>query len=190
MYSNRLITPIILLLASAGLFFGFIRGQYAKNLDLKKEVLVYQDALEKAKQLTTLRDGLVKKKEAIGKDNLEKLGKLMPDNVDTVRMVSDLNGIADNHGILVKTVKLANPQDAKVAGVADTTGTTGQAQTDFDKASLSFTLTTSYDKFSNFLTDLERSLRILDVTSIILKPVEKDSTLYDFTVNASTYWLK
>jgi Tfp pilus assembly protein PilO len=53
---------------------------------------------------------------------------------------------------------------------------------------ISFSVTASYDNFQNFLTDLEKSLRLVEITDLSVNG--NNTGLYDFSVGLKTYWLK
>lgn len=179
------LTAIILLVASAGVVFGFINPQYQRYTELGQTNETYDTALEQATQVRTVREDLLKKNRSFSEEELAKLKKLLPDSVDTVRLTMDLNGIASKHGIVIKKIDLSSNQKAtdRNAPVA-----IGLDQTAYGTLGLSFSLSASYTKFGQFLDDLEQSLRIIDISSISVSP--NNSGIYDFSVSARTYWLK
>lgn len=190
MQINRFATPIVLIIVSIGLFFGFVNKGFKEKVQLEEQVSVYKDAIEKAKQLKAKQEELDGKRLSIGSVNLKNLEKLLPDNVDTVRTIMDLNGIAEDNGILLKSIKISDSkaeESSKVTAGGPTTDVVKKL--DYESESISFDVNTTYEKFVSFLLDLEESLRILDVTNITLK-LPKEGTGYDFSVTAVTYWLK
>jgi Tfp pilus assembly protein PilO len=149
--------------------------------DLQKEDSEYKISLNNTTAIRMKRQALVDKQGKINPDNLVKLEKLLPDNIDNIRLVIDMNQIAKNHNLTLKNLKLdtdikANPNKLGV----DTSkhGTVG----------LSFSVSSSYDNFQNFLADLERSLRLVEITD--LSVAGNDTGIYDFSVGIKTYWLK
>jgi len=90
----RNITAIILILASIGLFFGYIDGTYSDVKELRIEQADYDRALSNSKELQAERDKLLAKFNNIGTVDLDKLNKLLPDNIDNVRLVIDVDNIA------------------------------------------------------------------------------------------------
>jgi Tfp pilus assembly protein PilO len=149
--------------------------------DLQKEDSEYKISLNNTTAIRMKRQALVDKQGKINPDNLVKLEKLLPDNIDNIRLVIDMNQIAKNHNLTLKNLKLdtgikANPNKLGV----DTSkhGTVG----------LSFSVSSSYDNFQNFLADLEKSLRLVEITD--LSVAGNDTGIYDFSVGIKTYWLK
>ena len=188
MISHIFITPIILIAVSLALFFGFVKKEFEKNRDLKKEITVYEDALEKAKELKNKRDVLQRKLTTIGEENLNDLEIILPDSVDTVRMVMDISGIASREGIVIKNIDISDPNKLSSEG-READNDSVKERKGFGELSLSFDATTTYERFTRFLRDLEESLRILDVSGITVKETDT-AGIYEFSVSAKTYWLK
>lgn len=186
----NIITPLILIIISISSFFMYTdkvyRGDAAGNsADSIKSLLAedeqYQTALNNTNEIKKKRAALVDKMNSISPDNLTKLESLLPDNIDNIQLIIDMNNIADRHGLTLKGAKLdtstKNDQN-KLGADNNKYGTVG----------ISFSVTASYDNFQNFLKDLERSLRLVEITD--LSVTGSTSGLYDYSVGLKTYWLK
>jgi len=173
----------------------------------------YNDALDNAKKLSVKRDELAKQYAGISTDYIKKLNKLLPDEIENVKLIVDINNsIAFKYGMVITNVKFDTAQadvqsaQAKTAGVPN-----AQAQAAKNKAygtfDLEFYTEGPYDKFINFLGDLEKSLRIVDINSIAFS--SNDGTpqtggtifvggqgrtnipgVYKYDFKVRTYWLK
>lgn len=186
----NLITPIILIIISIGTFFAYIdpnyRGENLANgkrsiISLQAEDKEYQDALNNTKSIREKRDALVSKMGQMNTDSLARLQKLLPDNIDNIKLVIDMNQIAQNHTLILKNIKL----DTATKSESDKLG---KDNSKYGTVGLSFSVTSSYENFQNFLTDLEKSLRLVEITD--LSVTGNDTGLYDFSVGLKTYWLK
>jgi Tfp pilus assembly protein PilO len=187
---NSLITPIVLIVLSVGLFFTFTDTQYAKVKELKASNAEYDRAIASANELIAARDKVLAEYNAIPKQNLEKVQKLVPNNVDSVRLIIDVNGITSKYGVSVKNVKIdtlkKNNKDQVVA-IDD-----GKP---YNSATLSFSVTTKYETFIQIMKDIESSLRILDMESVKFQAVDTanpqaPADTYTFDVTLRTYWMK
>ena len=92
-----------------------------------------------------------------------------------------MENIAATHRLVLKNIKLeasAQTDSDKIGADNNKYGTIG----------LSFSVTATYDNFQNFLTDLEKSERLVDITDLSVNGT--DTGLYDFSVSVKTYWLK
>jgi len=186
----NLITPVILIIISIGTFFMYIDPNYqGDNLGNGKQSIKallaedaeYQNALNNTAAIGRKREALIAKKGQFSTENLTRLEKLLPDNIDNIKLVIDMNRIAQNHTLVLRNVKLDT-------GVRSDESRIGQDNNKYGTVGLSFTVSSSYTNFQNFLNDLERSLRLVDITSLSVKG--SDTNIYDFSVELKTYWLK
>ncbi len=201
----RFIMPIILITISITLFFVFANPIYNEISVLRGEVASYNEALDNSKALENERDKLTAKYNAINPENLTKIAKLLPENVDNIRLILEIEQIALPYGMVLKDVKY----DTTDTGVATTGsaaiqggGATKTSPKDYGIFDLSFSTTGTYNNFINFTKDLENNLRIVDMSSIIFssnnivsassnpssKTVSTEVYKYDFKIK--TYWLK
>jgi len=176
----KLILPLILLVASAGLFFGFADPSYSKVKESKKEESLFNAALDNSKKLQQMRDDLLSQYNSFPTADLERLEKILPNHVDNVRLVRDIDGIAIRYGMSLRSVSVELADDSSGEISADVE--------EYGSVILTFTVTGPYQTFIRFLEDLEKSLRIVDVVGISFSSSEKD--LYEYNVSVQTYWLK
>lgn len=180
----RLIFPIILIVAAIGLFVVYTNPQYQHIKALQLEAGAFNDALDKAQELKQERDKLLSKRNTFSAENVQKLERTLPDNVDNIRLIIDINNIAARHNLTLKNVALGTVSDAKTARSAIAVGSSGEPVGSVD---VGFSVGARYEEFLSFLYDLEHSLRIVDVEDISFKSSE--TGLYDFTLTIRTYWL-
>jgi len=203
----RFITPIILIAIAGSLFFMFTNPLYNDILTLNSDVASYNNALDNSKMFENERDKLTAKYNAINPDDLTKLQKLLPENVDNVRLILEIGQIALPYGMVLKDVKY----NATKTGTADATTTGGtviqggsvaQTPKDYGIFDLEFSISGTYDNFINFTKNLESNLRIVDISSIEFssntgnagsadsnqKANSPEIYKYDFKIK--TYWLK
>lgn len=181
---NRIIVPTILVIAGIGLFVAFTNPTYQRTKALEGQNAAYDDALTKSKELREQRDRLLSKRNTFPSDGVQKLERMVPDNVDNIRLIIDINNIAARHGLSLKNVALGTVSDSSAPRSALAAGASGDALGSVD---LGFGLSATYEDFLAFLLDLEHSLRIVDVERISFR--NGASSVYDFTVSIRTYWL-
>lgn len=179
----RPIIPTIIIVASLGAVFGFVNPRYEEVKVLQAERAQYQEALNNAQQLQKVRDSLLSTYNALPKNDLEKLKKLLPDHVDNVRLIIDISDIARRYGLSLKSVKNVetnkqNPNGPEIDLNQDLYGS----------AALNFSVSSPYSNFIAFLKDLEQSLRVVDIESLEFDT--KEGSIYDFNLGIKTYWLK
>jgi len=188
------ILPIILIASSFAVFFGYVDPNYKGGIDqsgsdyskadvvfLKSELAKYDDLLNSSTKIIAQRDILVAKKNTITEVDKAKLERLLPSNIDNIRLIIEISKIAEGRNLVAKNISVGDMTKT----VSDTIGADN---TPYGTLSLKFTVNSSYDNFLNFLQDLENNLRLLDITDISFTAT--DSGFYDFTVSLNTYWLK
>jgi Tfp pilus assembly protein PilO len=193
----RFIIPIILIGVAIIGFFTFVSPLYKDIISLKDKVASYNDALYNSKILENERDKLTKKYNSIDPVNLDKVQKLLPDNVDNIRLILEIEKIASPYGMVLRDVRydVDQKEDSAKNGVLEGGQITQIVNKDYGIWDLEFSTSGTYNNFLNFVKDLESNLRIVDLTSIqfsSLEDVTSKSTLdsYKYGFKIRTYWLK
>jgi len=196
----RFITPIILIGVAVVGFLTFTNPIYKNISVLKAESASYNEALDNAKALENERDKLTNKFNSINPDNLAKLQKLLPESVDNIRLILEIEKIAAPFGMVLRDVKYDTlKKETGSAPVAiQNNEIDPMAGKDFGTWSLEFSTSSSYSNFINFLKALEKNLRIVDVSSISfssnvspgINPALFSSEVYKYDFKINTYWLK
>ena len=84
---QKFILPTVLIGIAVAGFFMFTSPFY-EGISLKKEQIAsYNEALDNSKALEAERDKLTQKYNSFDPENLAKLQKLLPDNVDNIRLI-------------------------------------------------------------------------------------------------------
>ena len=179
----QFITPILLFIISIALFFGYTDGTYSRVVEQKKLESEYVEALSKSRELQDIRESLLSEYNAFQPQDISRLEKLLPDNIDNVRLILEIDALAKEHGLSVKNLTVRD--DSKPATGSKTVGPDTR---DYSSVTLEFVVSSSYANFQKFLADLEKSLRIVDVTAIEFRQTGSDFD--EYRVAIKTYWLK
>jgi Tfp pilus assembly protein PilO len=177
----KLLTPLILLGTAVGLFFLFINPQYKEVQSVRAEITEYDKAIEQAKEVGEKRNQLLAKRNSFSADEIKRLQKMIPDKVDNIRLVIDINERASQYGSELKGIGFTNVTDADKK-------TVGAVGSPYNVTSMTFTVAMTYEQLQKFLGDLEKSLRLIDVSTITFAPVE--DSIYNFSIGLKTYSLK
>lgn len=184
----NIIAPFFLILASVGIFYGYIdpnyRGKDIPNnvVNLMAERKQYKYALENFNDLINERNKKVEKNNNFSSNDLERLKKLLPDHIDNVRLIIDIDNIASRYGLGIKNIKVNNE-----SGVSSD-GKLGPDKSLFGTFSMKFKILAKYDEFRSFINDLQESLRIVDISDISFESTENG--YYDYEITIKTYWIK
>jgi len=176
------ILPILLIGASIGIFMLFTDSEYQKVKAIQLEIADYEKAISKSREVLAKRQSLADKYKLFSNKDLESVKKLLPEHVDNIQLVLDVNGIARKKGMSLKSIKI---DEEKVAASSAVLGTDKKP---YSTILVSFKVSSPYENFSEFLLELEQSLRIVDVTALSFRA--NDKGVYDYNVTIRTYWLK
>lgn len=199
----RFIIPIILLIVSIASFVMFTNPSYNRIKTLRAQNDQYSEALTNSRKLQEERDALKLKYDSISPESLTRLTKMLPDTADNIRLIIDIERIAQTYGLSLSTIKYDVKQTGVVPGsnpaippasAINTTRDLAAVTADYGTFSLEFSVLATYENFLKFTADLESSLRLVDIQSVTFNSDAVSGaqnigkTL--FTVKLNTYWLK
>src|SRR3989344_3773233 len=180
---TRLIAPLLMIIVAVAVFFRFTDPIFAGIKTLQDRQITLNEGLNNAKKLRGVMAGLLDQRNAMSETDLNNLNKLLPDNVDNVRLIIDINNIAKPYGMSIKGLKIKMPEEKAEDSVTRDKNNAKQAM-----VVLSFSTSGDYNQFQSFLSDLSQSLRLVDVSVTGFNSNEKG--VYDYHVAIQTYWLK
>lgn len=194
----RFIMPVILIGIAVVGFFMFTSPLYEDISVLRADVNAYDEALNNSKALENERDKLTSKYNTISREDLDRLQKLLPDNIDNIRLILEIEKIASPYGMVLKDIKYnAGGGDTTTAKGGPVQGGSAEAltQKDYRILNMEFSVAGTYSNFINFTKDLESNLRIVDVSSVVFSSSDVDAKtnpagVYKYTFKIKTYWLK
>jgi hypothetical protein len=199
----RTILPIILIGITGTFFFVFTNPLYNNISVLNSNVASYDGALNNSKMFENERDILTSKYNQIDPDNLLKIKKLLPDNVDNIRLILEIGQIALPYGMVLKDVKynVVDSDTTKTAatGTVIRGGSVSETSKNYGIFDLEFSVSGTYDNFIAFTKDLESNLRIVDISSITFSsntgsagsnPRINSPDIYKYDFKIKTYYLK
>jgi Tfp pilus assembly protein PilO len=189
----RFIFPAILVSLAIGLFLLVTNPMYKEVKELQVKEAAFGQALANAKQLEEKRDELVAKYNEFSPDQIEHLRKLLPDNVDNIRLILEIDSVAAKYGMSLTNVSVSPTlkNDANGKPVDEGGAALALQNQEYGLFDMSFSVQTSYGNFYTFLKDIEQGLRIVDMQGISFDATgNNDKDLYTFNFKIRTYWLK
>lgn len=178
----RTLFSIILIVAAVIGIAMYVVPTYQGTQDARTEERQFDVALANSRRLQAARDELLAKFNAFPKNDIDRLETLLPDNIDNVKLIIELDSLALQHGLAIQNIN-----------VLETEETPQSLQESEDRSygivDLNFSVAGPYERFVNFIEDIEGSLRLIDVQSISFQSTTvTDNYQYELTVR--TYWLK
>lgn len=205
---SKILLPIFCLVLASGLVFYLggavlngsdnptiqsilLNGSNMGLKDLNAKASQLNQALKNANDLTAKINNLQEAEKNISKEDQDKLAEFIPDGINNINFIIDINNIASKHGMILKGVRV------KDEGVSDSVKDMTAEQVAAAKAAssnkiaetyLSFSVAGTYDSLLGFLSDLSSSLRVADITSLAFSVDEKG--LNQYNIELKTYWIK
>lgn len=194
---TRTLFSLIFLVGSAGLFFFYTKPAYDSVKAIQSHIAEYDQALDKAAELQRLKQSLLSRYNSFSPVDVDRLHKLLPDHVDNVRLVLDLDTLANQHGFALQNVVINAPGAAAGASAdaqAQAAAKIGPNRQTYDSLTLRFATSGTYTRFVDFIKALEDSLRIVDLVDLTMDPDSSvgpgSEPVYRYDITLRTYWLK
>lgn len=179
----KLILAIIMFIGAGALIFVYVSPTYTEANKVKSEIAVYQQALEKATEVQELKRGLLAKLNDFSGANVERLEKMLPDHIDNIHLVLDLDGMATARGLSLSAVSVqregGNAKEKKDSGVALAGAL--QEQRKYQSVILQFSVVATYQDMLAFMRDIERSLRLVDLVSLKIGSAQTQQQQLEFS---------
>jgi Tfp pilus assembly protein PilO len=188
---GKTIFAVILFGLAGAIFFLYTEPTYSGTGSLQAQISQYNLALSKAQQLDALKTKLVNQYNSMDPAQISRLETMLPDSVDNIGLILDLNNLAARYGLALENVDVSTPGSS--AAQTGAVGGTGSGSQKYDSLGLQFATYGTYDQFRSFLVALEQSLRMVDLQTL---SITRQSTtggaggLYRYDMTLKTYWLK
>ncbi len=183
----RYIFLLIIITLSVGAFVLSIKPRYEAARETKDLIADYAGSLDTAEKLKTSREELISRYNEIPKADLDNLKTLLPDSVDNIRLIIQIDSLATRNGL--STVRSVDYQTISAGQQSPDT-----VRKPYGEFVVSFDTTGQYRNFLSFLADLEENLRLVDVIKVDFTPAggaaQSISGNMSFKVTLKTYWLK
>lgn len=187
----RNIFSIIIIVASIASFVMIVQPQYKEIQELQAKSSELEEVLSNARRLQSLRDGLLEKRNELSDADMARLAKMVPENVDNVKLILELQSIANQYNLEIEAAS-ANKEGEGEGTEGESTDAEASFvdvdSRDYGIIALDFDISGDYFDFLAFLRDLEQNLRITDVRSLGFSG--GDDGEYSFQLTLETYWLK
>jgi Tfp pilus assembly protein PilO len=189
---NKNAIPIILIIVAIGIFYTFTDSRIGEIQATAAANQGYLSAINNSVELITERDAVLKQYNTISSSDQERLNTMLPDNVDNVRLIIDVNGIASRHGFPIQNITTsADSSGSSASGSGGLSESSGGSNSDnpYGIVTISFDFTSSYANFMAFMQDIQASLRILDISNLTVTTGSTPGT-FTYSMQLQTYWLK
>lgn len=177
------ISIIAYLIITLSIGYAFVYPSYQDLNQLLDQKQKQTDSLEMMKNIENRKNELLTEFNKIPEVDKKSIDTVLPNSFNFVKLISQIDVIAAGHGISIDKITSKEIDSAVGTSIDD-----AKPQKPYQSAIIGFSFVTSYDSFRNFVDNLEKSLRILDIRTVKLE--SKKDGLYSYTVEFETYWLK
>ncbi|HRH26465.1 MAG TPA: type 4a pilus biogenesis protein PilO [Candidatus Paceibacterota bacterium] len=177
----KALTPILLFLAAIAAFFYYIKPGYATIQQLQVQNKQYDVALEKAEEFAIKRDELNDQLNQFKKEDLQRLERMIPDNIDSTRLIIEIDQIAKKYASGITGIRVDDGQSS---------GGATPSSLPYNVVTIGFGIKATYEDFNDFLKDIEVNLRLSDAAVVSFTPGADGSAVHTFSMTIKTYWLK
>ena len=190
---NSRILPSLALMLAVGIFFGYIKPAWSGPIaETKAAIKTNEQALAAADEYKAKQNTLASARNAIDPENLARISTFLPDSVDNVGLILDINALAARSGLSLSNIDVVanDASGAKINTKAPASaGALPVARTNLiGSVDLSLSAIGSYTALQSFLMGVERSARLLDVRDIVVKG--SDTGVYNYQMTLRLYWLR
>ncbi|MDB5265549.1 MAG: putative pilO [Parcubacteria group bacterium] len=183
------ILPFAALALAAALIFGYIVPAYKNSIvGAQASIKSYENALTAAKGFNQKETDLAQQRAAISSDNLARLASFLPDGVNNVQLILDLDGLAARSGMVLSNFNIDTSTVTNGSGSGDPTAIALESSNPVDSVQLTVETNGTYAQFRSFLAGIEQSLRPLDVVNLTVA-AGSSSTTYKYDLTIRIYWL-
>lgn len=147
------IIPTVLVLIGVLSFFSYTMPAYDEVKTLRASIEEYDTALSRVTEIQQIRDQLLSRYNSLPESSLYVLYKILPDEVNSVRFLIELDQIATEYGLTIQEPSYNNIDDE-------------DSNDPFRSTEVTFMTTGAYEDVSDFIQVLERSARLLDMREL------------------------
>lgn len=179
MSSTSILAFIIL---SAAIGYTFAYSPYGEVSTIAAQKSTYQDSLDQLASVESRKAELQNQFAKMTESQKLQIDTILPDSFNFVKLVAQIDAVAAKYGLSIEQIT-AEESDPTIGDSVEA----AMPANPYSSGVIGFSFTSSYEVFQQFMDDLEKSMRILDVKSLKVGKPEKG--LYDFQVEFETHWL-
>ena len=188
---NTRIPAILSLIVAVAIFFGYVNPTWSGKIASQNAALASDDAaLAAAAAYTAEQSQLTSAQSAIDANDLARLSVFLPDSVNNVRLILDLNALAARSGLALSNIDVVDTgsSNAKAGANTPAAGLPAAGTNPLGSIDLALSAVGTYASLQNFLQGVEKSGRLLDVRDLTVKGSNTGAYTYQMTVRL--YWLR
>lgn len=210
---NSRALPLLGIIVAVLIFFGYVNPMWKGPIATTKAAIASNNAaLSAARAYEAQQSQLTAARSSIDPAALARLTSFLPDSVDNVRIILDLDALAGKSGLVLSNINVAQSQSSSGSGTSNASGASAIAQpgaagsmpgagaagargtqstqqgNQIGSIDLTLTAVGTYASLITFLNGIERSGRLLDLQTLSVSGSSSGAYSYQMTVRL--YWLR
>ncbi|MDP2593876.1 MAG: hypothetical protein Q8P36_00845 [bacterium] len=182
--TSRLL-PFLSLMLAIGIFFAYVNPLWNGKIAEQRAAIAQNDqALASAKRYVERENQLAAAKNAIDPAALDRLKAFLPDSVNNIGLILDLNALAARSGLSLSSIDVTK----NTAAAPDESSLPNAATDPIGTVDLKVSAIGSYEALQSFLIGAELSERLLDVRDITVQ--NSANGVYTYQITLRLYWLR
>lgn len=178
------LTPTLSIIASIILVVFFTEPQINEIRKINEEIVDYKETTKKYNDVEKKIEALKAEQGKIALINLDRLDTLVPDMIDTTRILVDVEELARSNRVLFGNVTIGNLESPAPSSKK---GTDDAQVGNLIAHDISFEVIGTYEQFKAFLKDMEGSLSLMEITNLSFTASE--GNFHQFYVTMRVYAL-
>lgn len=172
-------------MGALALFFWHVQPEFNGTIaGLRAKIAGYDKALDAAKQFKEKQDTLKNQQSAISQEDQMRIAKFLPDGVDNVQLIVDLNALASRSGVRLSNFNVERKEEESL----DAGRLASEEVTPTQSLDITVRGVATYSSFRTFLDGVERSLRPMDLMALSL--ADSETGVYSYDMTFRIYWLR
>jgi Tfp pilus assembly protein PilO len=185
---NSRILPALAFVVALGIFFAYVNPTWTGSIAQAQAAIdADNQALAAAKKYTAQQNQLAAARDSIDPANLEALTTFLPNSVDNVGLILDINALASRSGLTVGNIDVIT-----TAAGGNAQGTSGVLPAGdvnpVNSVDLSLAAVGTFSALQSFLIGIEKSARLLDIHDLVIRG--SDTGVYSYQMTIRLYWLR
>ncbi len=185
---NQRLIIILELIVAFGLFFWYVQPTYTGSIQILHAKIASEQMVSRTMQKYSQEETrLEEKKNSMSQISIMRLSKMVPTTNGTAHFLFSINALASRSGFALNKFNIKNQNNNPQQNVS------GRKQNLYKTFTLDVSGEGTYGAFRQFLGGIERSLRIIDVTSLSIRTnvssTGKNINLYDYSLTLQIYRL-
>jgi|AntRauTorckE6833_2_1112554.scaffolds.fasta_scaffold02473_8 Tfp pilus assembly protein PilO len=157
--------------------------KYGDVQTLRAEQASLDTALDNARKLRASQQEILDRYNSFSREDRERLSSMLPDNIDNVKLIIELDALASQYGLPLQNVTVSDTEEDSDVQVIN------EGSSEYGEVQLQFSVRGRYEQFVQFMEQLERSLRLIDVKDLSFQSTSEVG-VYQYSMTIATYWLQ